>query len=96
MSDADRVKAAAAELARYEAERRERIERRSKQSWRIVAWVCAAALVLLGYDSAAAAVGAQRHGKPWIYPVIVAVACVGGLVWLAIRFVRHLKAGRSR
>jgi fatty acid desaturase len=71
-----------AELLRYERERRERARRRDAVSWRIIAWVMAAALALLSYDSGGAAVDAHRAGRPWLYPATVSAAGALGLLAL--------------
>lgn len=64
-----------AELLRQESERRLRAERRDSLSWKILGWVMAAAVALLGYDSGGAAVDAHGAGKPWLYPATVSAIC---------------------
>jgi hypothetical protein len=76
---------------RYEEERRAAGRRRNQVSWVIVAWVMAAALALLGHDSATAALGAHRDGRPWVYPAGLAVTCGIALVVLAAWGVRRAR-----
>ncbi|MBC6460313.1 hypothetical protein [Actinomadura sp. HBU206391] len=68
------------EEERYEEERQERIRHRNRVSGRIALWITAAALVLLAYDSATAALAAHRDDRPWAYPLVLAVTCVAAVV----------------
>lgn len=72
----------AEELQRYEEERRVARMRRDRVSWVVVGWVMAAALALLTYDSATAALGALRDGRPWAYPAVLASTCGSALIAL--------------
>jgi hypothetical protein len=80
--DEDRRAAEATELQRYEEEREARIRHRNKVSGRVVIAVMTAALALLGYDSATAALRAHHSGRPWAYPLTLALGC--GLAVLAV------------
>lgn len=83
-----------AALLREEREREERRTRRDRASRGVVAWVMAAALALLSYDSGAAAVDARQDGLPWRYPACVSLICLLGLLWLAVRTVRRRRRDR--
>jgi hypothetical protein len=78
-----------AALLQDENERTERVRRRNRASWVIVAWVMAGALALLSYDSGGAAVYAHRSGRPWIYPAIISAVCFLALCWLVVHAVRR-------
>jgi hypothetical protein len=92
--DPDERDAALLRQAREEREREERRVRRDRASRVIVAWVMAAALALLSYDSGGAAIDARQDGRPWRYPACVSVICLLGLVWLAVRAVRRRRRDR--
>jgi hypothetical protein len=77
-----------------ERAREERARRRDQISRTIVAWVMAAALALLSYDSAGAALDARRSGRPWLYPAGISVVCFLGLVGLGVRAVRRRRRAR--
>jgi hypothetical protein len=72
-----------------ERAREERVRRRDQISRTIVAWVMAGALALLSYDSAGAALDARRAGRPWVYPMVIALVCLLGLAGLGVRAVRR-------
>lgn len=77
----------AAELRRYEQERRERIRARNRTSWHVVLWIMAGALALLAYDSVDASLRA-RDGGSVAYPLTLAVLCAIALValgWWGLR-----------
>jgi hypothetical protein len=79
----------AAELRRYEEEREARIRYRNKVSGAVVIVIMAAALALLGYDSATAALRAHHSGRPWAYPLTLAVVCALALLAGAVRILRR-------
>jgi hypothetical protein len=83
----------AEELRQYEEERQAAIRRRNQVSGVIVTWVVGAALGLLAYDSATAALGARRDDRPWAYPAVVTAVCCATLIALAAWRVRR---GRRR
>ena len=77
---------------REERAREERVARRNRASWAVVAWVMAGALALLSYDSGGAALDAHRAGRPWLYPASVSAVCLlvllllaGRLLWRRVR-----------
>jgi hypothetical protein len=80
-----------AEGARYERERGERAARRNQISWKIIGWVMAAALALLTYDAAGAAVEARRTERPWLYPAAISLTCALGLTGLLALAARALR-----
>ncbi len=65
---------------------------RDRRSWKIIAWVMAGALALLGYDSGAAAADAHRGGRPWAYPACVSAVCLLALAALTVRVLRRRRA----
>jgi hypothetical protein len=69
-----------AEERRYEEERQERIRHRNRVSGRFVVWIVAASLALLAYDSATAALAAHRGDRPFLYPLVLSVTCVGAVI----------------
>ncbi|GLY74519.1 hypothetical protein [Actinoallomurus iriomotensis] len=81
-------------LLREEREREERRTRRDHASRAVVAWVMAAALALLSYDSGRAAITARQDGRPWRYPACVSLICLLALVWLVVRAVRRRRRDR--
>lgn len=74
-----------AEERRYEEERRERIRRRNRISGRAVVLIMAAAVGLLGYDSATAALAAHRDGGSVGYPLALSVLCAVVLIVAGVR-----------
>jgi hypothetical protein len=84
-----------AELFRYEQERERRASRRDQVSWKIIGWVMAAALAVLSYDSAGAALEARRTGRPWAYPAGISLTCGLGFLVLVVWAVRRWLGTRS-
>jgi cation transport ATPase len=77
--------------ADHEEARRAVARRRNAISWAVIAWVTAAALALLGYDAATAALGDHGDGRPWAYPAAVTAICAISLIALASWSLRHLR-----
>jgi hypothetical protein len=82
-------------LLREERAREERVGRRNRASWAVVAWVMAGALALLSYDSGGAAADAHRAGRPWLYPATVSAICLLVLVLLACRALLRWRGRRQ-
>jgi hypothetical protein len=69
-----------AEERRYEEERQERIRHRNRVSGRIVVWIMTAALALLAYDSATAALAAHQDDRPFVYPLVLSATCAAAAI----------------
>ncbi|GAA2083087.1 hypothetical protein [Actinomadura alba] len=78
-----------AEERRYEEERRARIRHRNRISGRLVLVIMAAALALLGYDSAIAALAAHRDGRSFGYPLALSAGCAAVLIAAGLRTFAH-------
>ncbi|RAY15509.1 hypothetical protein DPM19_06805 [Actinomadura craniellae] len=76
-------------MRRYEEARQARARRRDALARRAVGWIMAAALALLAYDSAAAALADHRAGRSWAYPAVLALGCAVAAATLVFRLVRH-------
>jgi hypothetical protein len=63
--------------------------RRDQIPLTIIGWVSAAALALLSYDAAGAALDARRAGRSWVYPAGVSLLCLLLLAGLTYRNARR-------